>query len=175
MNLCPQLQHSYNCELTPTATAQRHTCPQCEPMHTVTAQLECKFILDFASRIACTHTHTRTHCYPYSQLQYSLLDRRPENGMTDYCQKNNIKYVCGSGINRDQLKGGIIGPIPPQEPFCTLDFSVCDVFRRMEIHVFVCLVMPDLPETEQFRAQRLHYTWQWCVSRRCRHLCLCVW
>jgi aryl-alcohol dehydrogenase-like predicted oxidoreductase len=28
-----------------------------------------------------------------NQIQYSLLDRRPENGMTDFCAKNNIKLL----------------------------------------------------------------------------------
>ena len=28
-----------------------------------------------------------------NQIQYSLLDRRPENGMTDFCSKNNIKLL----------------------------------------------------------------------------------
>lgn len=33
-----------------------------------------------------SHTHTE-------QVQYSLLDRRPENGMADFCAKHNITLL----------------------------------------------------------------------------------
>lgn len=29
-----------------------------------------------------------------TQVQYSLLDQRPENGLTDWCEKNNIQLLC---------------------------------------------------------------------------------
>ena|SRR3989344_1122603 len=50
------------------------------------------------------------------QLQYSALDHRPSNGMTDFCQKHNISMLCygtvaGGFLSEKYL--GVAEPIPP--------------------------------------------------------------
>lgn len=51
------------------------------------------------------------------QLQYSLLDRRPENGMTDFCAANNIKILCYGTVAGGFLSEKYVGAPEPQLPF----------------------------------------------------------
>jgi aryl-alcohol dehydrogenase-like predicted oxidoreductase len=44
-----------------------------------------------------------------SQVQFSLLDRRPLNGMIDYCMANGIKVGVGVGVGAGAGAGVGVG------------------------------------------------------------------
>lgn len=50
------------------------------------------------------------------QVQYSLLDNRPEYGLSSYCQKNNIKFICYGTVAGGFLSSQYIGQPEPQYP-----------------------------------------------------------
>jgi aryl-alcohol dehydrogenase-like predicted oxidoreductase len=48
------------------------------------------------------------------QLQYSVLDRRPENGMVDFCRQKNIALLCYGSVAGGFLSDRYLGiPEPP--------------------------------------------------------------
>lgn len=52
-----------------------------------------------------------------NQVQYSVLDHRPENGMIEFCQKNSIKLLCYGTISGGFLSEKYLGMPEPKEPF----------------------------------------------------------
>lgn len=51
------------------------------------------------------------------QLQYSVLDRRPSNGMTDFCQKHNISMLCYGTVAGGFLSERYLGAPEPMPPY----------------------------------------------------------
>lgn len=51
------------------------------------------------------------------QIQYSILDRRPENGMVDFCQDNGIGLLCYGTVAGGFLAEKYMGAPEPKEPF----------------------------------------------------------
>ncbi len=51
-----------------------------------------------------------------NQVQYSVLDNRPEHGMVEYCQKNNISLLCYGTLAGGFLSERYLGKTEPQEP-----------------------------------------------------------
>lgn len=51
-----------------------------------------------------------------NQLQYSVLDLRPEKGMVDYCRKNNIRLLCYGTLAGGFLSERYLGKAEPHEP-----------------------------------------------------------
>lgn len=51
------------------------------------------------------------------QVQYSLLDNRPEHGMVQFCQKNDIKLLCYGTVAGGFLSDKYLGVSEPKEPF----------------------------------------------------------
>lgn len=52
-----------------------------------------------------------------NQVQYSVLDRRPENGMVEFCQKHNIKLLCYGTAAGGFLSEKYLGKPEPRKPF----------------------------------------------------------
>lgn len=52
-----------------------------------------------------------------NQVQYSVLDKRPENGMLDFCQRRGIKLVCYGTLAGGFLSEGYLGVKEPKPPF----------------------------------------------------------
>lgn len=52
-----------------------------------------------------------------NQVQYSVLDHRPENGMVEFCQKNNIKLLCYGTAAGGFLSGQYLNVQEPSEPY----------------------------------------------------------
>jgi aryl-alcohol dehydrogenase-like predicted oxidoreductase len=52
-----------------------------------------------------------------NQLQYSVLDRRPENGMVEYCAKKGIRLLCYGVLAGGFLAKKWLGAPAPAEPF----------------------------------------------------------
>lgn len=50
----------------------------------------------------------------HSQVQYSLLDRRPENGMADFCAQHNIKLLPYGVLAGGFLSDKYLGVSPKQ-------------------------------------------------------------
>lgn len=48
-----------------------------------------------------------------AQVQYSLLDHRPENGLVDFCQKNNIQLLCYGTVAGGFLSEKYLGADEP--------------------------------------------------------------
>ncbi len=61
------------------------------------------FIILFSHRRHCCCSCSRSFAVVCLQVQYSLLDRRPENGMAAYCAEQGIKLL-PYGV----LAGGIL-------------------------------------------------------------------
>ncbi len=53
------------------------------------------------------------------QVQYSLLDRRPENGMIDCCRKHGIKLLCYGSLAGGFLSERYVGAPEPEPPLST--------------------------------------------------------
>jgi aryl-alcohol dehydrogenase-like predicted oxidoreductase len=51
------------------------------------------------------------------QLQYSLLDRRPENGMSDFCREHEIAMLCYGTVAGGFLSEKYLGMPEPTPPF----------------------------------------------------------
>ena len=51
------------------------------------------------------------------QVQYSLLDRRPENGMAEVCREHNIKLICYGTLAGGFLTDRYLGKSEPGEEF----------------------------------------------------------
>lgn len=51
------------------------------------------------------------------QLQYSVLDNRPENGMTQFCQKYGIDLLCYGTVAGGFISECYLGVPEPQPPF----------------------------------------------------------
>lgn len=51
------------------------------------------------------------------QLQYSLLDRRPENGMSAFCAEHGIQMLCYGTVAGGFLSDRYLGIPEPQPPF----------------------------------------------------------
>lgn len=51
------------------------------------------------------------------QLQYSVLDHRPENGMSAFCAKHDIKMLCYGTVAGGFLSERYLGQPEPVEPF----------------------------------------------------------
>ena len=52
-----------------------------------------------------------------NQLQYSLLDRRPENGMVELCREHSIKLLCYGTVAGGFLSDKWLGQPSPPPPF----------------------------------------------------------
>ena len=52
-----------------------------------------------------------------NQVQYSLLDQRPENGMVSLCAANGIQLLCYGSLAGGFLSDRYIGQPDPQRPF----------------------------------------------------------
>lgn len=50
------------------------------------------------------------------QVQYSVLDHRPEHGMVDFCRKHNIKLLCYGTVAGGFLSEKYLGIAEPKEP-----------------------------------------------------------
>lgn len=50
------------------------------------------------------------------QVQYSLLDNRPEHGMVEFCQRNNIKLLCYGTVAGGFLSEKYLGVAEPLYP-----------------------------------------------------------
>jgi aryl-alcohol dehydrogenase-like predicted oxidoreductase len=50
------------------------------------------------------------------QLQYSILDRRPENGMADFCRKKGIALLCYGSVAGGFLSDRYLGAPEPADP-----------------------------------------------------------
>lgn len=44
-----------------------------------------------------------------NQVQYSLMDRRPENGMVQYCAQQGIKVSCRQNNRHCTMTSGLLG------------------------------------------------------------------
>lgn len=53
------------------------------------------------------------------QIQYSLLDRRPERGMVDYCTEHGIQLLCYGALAGGLLSDRYVGTPPPEPPHAT--------------------------------------------------------
>lgn len=51
-----------------------------------------------------------------NQVQYSILDHRPENGMVEYCQQQGINLLCYGTVAGGFLSDRYLGFPEPQEP-----------------------------------------------------------
>lgn len=51
-----------------------------------------------------------------NQIQYSVLDHRPEHGMKDFCTKNNIKIFCYGTVAGGFISEKYLGVPEPKEP-----------------------------------------------------------
>ncbi len=51
------------------------------------------------------------------QLQYSVLDRRPEHGMQEFCRSHGIDMLCYGTVAGGFLSGRYLGVPEPQPPF----------------------------------------------------------
>jgi aryl-alcohol dehydrogenase-like predicted oxidoreductase len=51
------------------------------------------------------------------QVQYSLLDDRPERGLIDYCKTNGIQLLCYGTVAGGFLSGQWLGAAEPKPPF----------------------------------------------------------
>lgn len=52
-----------------------------------------------------------------NQVQYSVLDQRPEHGMSDYCGTHGIKLLCYGTVAGGFLANRFLNYQEPQEPF----------------------------------------------------------
>jgi aryl-alcohol dehydrogenase-like predicted oxidoreductase len=52
-----------------------------------------------------------------NQVQYSLLDRRVENSMSDLAQEHNIPYLCYGSIAGGFLSDRYLGTLDPTQPY----------------------------------------------------------
>lgn len=51
------------------------------------------------------------------QTQYSILDHRPEHGISEYCQRNNIKLICYGTVAGGLLSTKYLGASELKPPF----------------------------------------------------------
>lgn len=51
-----------------------------------------------------------------NQVQYSILDQRPENGIVEFCQQQGIKLLCYGTVAGGFLSERYLGVPEPQEP-----------------------------------------------------------
>ena len=51
-----------------------------------------------------------------NQVQYSLLDRRPQNGMVDFCREHGILLLCYGSLAGGFLSSRYLGSGPPVDP-----------------------------------------------------------
>jgi aryl-alcohol dehydrogenase-like predicted oxidoreductase len=51
-----------------------------------------------------------------NQVQYSLLDRRPEHGMVDFCRRHDIALLCYGTVAGGFLSERYLGASEPQPP-----------------------------------------------------------
>ena len=51
------------------------------------------------------------------QIQYSLLDARPEHGMVDFCRANNVRLLCYGTVAGGFLSDRWLGVAEPRPPF----------------------------------------------------------
>ncbi len=51
-----------------------------------------------------------------NQVQYSMLDQRPEHGMVEFCQQNDIKLLCYGTVAGGFLSEKYLGLPEPQQP-----------------------------------------------------------
>jgi aryl-alcohol dehydrogenase-like predicted oxidoreductase len=51
-----------------------------------------------------------------NQVQYSLLDARPTNGLVDFCQRQGISLLCYGTIAGGFLSDRFLGASPPEAP-----------------------------------------------------------
>jgi aryl-alcohol dehydrogenase-like predicted oxidoreductase len=75
------------------------------------------------------------------QVQYSLLDARPEHGLIDLCRRNNVHLLCYGSVAGGFLSDRWLGRAEPQPPFENRsltkyklvidDFGGWDLFQRL--------------------------------------------
>ena len=51
------------------------------------------------------------------QVQYSLLDNRPEHGLVEFCRKNNVRILCYGTVAGGFVSDHWLGAPEPQPPF----------------------------------------------------------
>ena len=63
-----------------------------------------------------------------NQIQYSLLDTRPENGMTEYCKQNNIVILPFGTVAGGFLSDKYLGKSPREYVYaCMLTYVLVQV------------------------------------------------
>ena len=71
--------------------------------------LLCAHILLVSARVNALHCRPALIIGAHVQIQYSLLDRRPDNRMVDFCSANNISIlpfgVVAGGLLSDKYLG----------------------------------------------------------------------
>lgn len=65
-------------------------------------------------RCAECHTPILPWCTALLQVQYSLLDRRPENGMAAFCSEHNIKLLPYGAVAGGFLSEKYLGAKPSE-------------------------------------------------------------
>jgi aryl-alcohol dehydrogenase-like predicted oxidoreductase len=75
------------------------------------------------------------------QVQYSLLDARPENGLVDLCRANGIQLLCYGSVAGGFLSDAWLGKPEPRPPFANRsltkykliidDFGGWELFQRL--------------------------------------------
>lgn len=71
-------------------------------------------LLSVATGMVQTRTpKTSNLCYPM-QVQYSLLDRRPENGMADFCAAHGMQLLPYGVVAGGLLSDRYLGAKPSQ-------------------------------------------------------------
>jgi aryl-alcohol dehydrogenase-like predicted oxidoreductase len=84
------------------------------------------------------------------QIQYSLLDNRPENRLTDQCSKSNIHFLCygtvaGGFISEKWL--GVTEPTPPFENRSLIKYKlIIDEFGGWELFQFLLKVLKSIAD-----------------------------
>lgn len=85
------------------------------------------------------------------QVQYSLLDRRPENGMSELCENANVKLLPFGTVAGGFLTEKYIG-FPQEKCAFTLSYLLCFCCCRRDVSVLNFLLVISSPHTHEMMA-----------------------
>jgi aryl-alcohol dehydrogenase-like predicted oxidoreductase len=84
------------------------------------------------------------------QVQYSVLDRRPESGMVDYCQSQGMSLLCYGTVAGGFLSDRYLGQPEPEPPFANRSLTkyklIIDEFGGWEPYQEVLLVLRGIAD-----------------------------
>jgi aryl-alcohol dehydrogenase-like predicted oxidoreductase len=76
--------------------------------HLGTTNFDCKHLAEIVDSGVTVATN---------QLQYSVLDRRPERGMVQLCARHDIKLLCYGVLGGGFVSSRWLGALPPKPPY----------------------------------------------------------